>query len=39
MTERPSPLAAGLSGAFTYRRLAGVLWLGLLVSTLATLVE
>lgn len=36
MTERPSPLAAGLSGAFAYRRLAGVLWLGLLVSTLPT---
>ncbi len=36
MTERPSPLAAGLSRAFTYRRVAGVLWLGLFVSALPT---
>lgn len=34
MTDRRSPLAAGLSAAFAYRRLAGVLWLGLLVSAL-----
>lgn len=34
MTERRSPLAAGLSAAITYRRLAGVLWLGLLLSAL-----
>ncbi len=34
MTNRRSPLAAGLSAALTYRRLAGVLWLGLLVSAL-----
>lgn len=34
MTDRRSPLAAGLSAAVTYRRLAGVLWLGLLVSAL-----
>ena len=36
MKERPSPLAAGLTAAFSYRRLAGVLWLGLLVATLPT---
>ena len=34
MTPRLSPLKAGLSAAFEYRRLAGVLWLGLLVSSL-----
>lgn len=34
MTDRRSPLAAGLSAAFAYRRLAGVLWLGLLLSAL-----
>jgi hypothetical protein len=34
MTQRRSPLAAGLSAAFTYRRLAGVLWLGLVLSAL-----
>ena len=34
MTKRLSPLAAGLSGAFSNRRVAGVLWLGLLVSAL-----
>jgi len=34
MSNRRSPLAAGFSAAFTYRRLAGVLWLGLLVSAL-----
>lgn len=33
MTPRLSPLKAGLSAAFEYRRLAGVLWLGLLVSS------
>ncbi len=33
MTKRPSPLATGLSAALTFRRLAGVLWLGLLLST------
>lgn len=33
MTRRLSPLKAGLSAAFEYRRLAGVLWLGLLVSS------
>jgi len=34
MSNRPSALASGLSAAFTYRRLAGVLWLGLLLSSL-----
>jgi hypothetical protein len=34
MTKRTTPLAAGLSAALTFRRLAGVLWLGLLLSTL-----
>jgi hypothetical protein len=34
MTARHSPLRTGLSAAFRYRRLAGVLWLGLLVSSL-----
>ncbi len=34
MTPRLSPLKAGLSAAFAYRRLAGVLWLGLLLSSL-----
>ncbi len=34
MPRHQSPLAAGLSAAFTYRRLAGVLWLGLLLSAL-----
>jgi hypothetical protein len=34
MTERPSPLSAGLSAAIRYRRLAGVLWLGLLAAAL-----
>jgi hypothetical protein len=34
MTPRPSPLKVGLSTAFHYRRLAGVLWLGLLLSSL-----
>ncbi|MBK8598085.1 MAG: hypothetical protein IPN83_21415 [Holophagales bacterium] len=34
MTPSLSPLRTGLSAAFTYRRLAGVLWLGLLVSAL-----
>jgi hypothetical protein len=34
MTERPSPFRAGLGAAFTYRRLAGVLWLGLVVAAL-----
>lgn len=33
MTQRRSPLAAGLSAAIAYRRLAGVLWLGLVVSS------
>ena len=34
MTPRLSPLTTGLSAAFTYRRLAGVLWLGLALSSL-----
>ena len=34
MTARRSPLTTGLSAAFKYRRLAGVLWLGLLLSAL-----
>ena len=34
MTIRPSALASGFSAALTYRRLAGVLWLGLLLSSL-----
>lgn len=34
MTQRRSPIVAGLSAAFTHRRLAGVLWLGLLASSL-----
>jgi hypothetical protein len=34
MPPRLSPLTTGLSAAFTYRRLAGVLWLGLLFSSL-----
>jgi hypothetical protein len=34
MTKRLSPLSTGLSAAFLYRRLAGVLWLGLLLSAL-----
>jgi hypothetical protein len=34
MTLRLSPLQVGLSTAFRYRRLAGVLWLGLLLSSL-----
>ena len=34
MLRSTSPLKAGLSAAFTYRRLAGVLWLGLLISAL-----
>lgn len=34
MTSRRSPLKAGLSTAIHYRRLAGVLWLGLLLSSL-----
>jgi hypothetical protein len=34
MTPRLSPLTTGLSAAFKYRRLAGVLWLGLLLSAL-----
>lgn len=34
MPPRLSPLTTGLSAAFTYRRLAGVLWLGLLLSSL-----
>lgn len=34
MPIRRSAIPAGLSAAFTYRRLAGVLWLGLLVSAL-----
>ncbi len=34
MTNRRSHLAAGLSAAFTFRRLAGVLWLGLALSAI-----
>ncbi len=34
MTERPSPFRAGLGAAFTHRRLAGVLWLSLVLSSL-----
>jgi hypothetical protein len=34
MTNRLSPIAAGLSAAISYRRVAGVLWLGLLVSSI-----
>jgi len=34
MTSRHSPLSTGLSAAFAYRRLAGVLWLGLLLAAL-----
>ncbi len=34
MPPRISPLTTGLSAAFAYRRLAGVLWLGLLFSSL-----
>ncbi len=34
MTRRLSPLTAGLSAVFTYRRLAGVLWFGVLLSAL-----
>ncbi|HYN42975.1 MAG TPA: hypothetical protein VE129_14445, partial [Thermoanaerobaculia bacterium] len=34
MTAPRSPLTTGLSATFAYRRLAGVLWLGLLVSSL-----
>ena len=34
MTPRLSPLQVGLSTAFRYRRLAGILWLGLLLSSL-----
>lgn len=34
MTPELSPLKAGLSTGFRYRRLAGVLWLGLLLSSL-----
>lgn len=34
MTEHRSPLAAGLKAILEHRRLAGVLWLGLLVSAL-----
>jgi hypothetical protein len=34
MTRRLTPLKTGLLAAFTYRRLAGVLWLGLLLSAL-----
>jgi hypothetical protein len=34
MTSRLSPLTTGLSATFRYGRLAGVLWLGLLLSSL-----
>jgi hypothetical protein len=34
MTPPLSPLKTGLAAAFTYRRLAGVLWFGLLLSAL-----
>lgn len=34
MTDRPSSFRAGLQAALRHRRLAGVLWLGLVVSTL-----
>ena len=34
MTPRRSPLTTGLSAALEYRRLAGVLWLGLLLASL-----
>jgi hypothetical protein len=34
MTPRLSPVTTGLSAAFKYRRLAGVLWLGLALSAL-----
>ncbi|MBK9372910.1 MAG: hypothetical protein IPN03_04085 [Holophagales bacterium] len=34
MPPRLSPLTTGFSATFTYRRLAGVLWMGLLVSSL-----
>jgi hypothetical protein len=34
MHRDPSPLSAGLSASFTYRRLAGVLWFGVLLSAL-----
>ena len=34
MTPRTSPFRTGLGAAFTYRRLAGVLWLGLVLAAL-----